>query len=306
MATKVTLRQKPISRARKSLYLDYYPAIPNPETGKSTRREFLGLYMYDNPKTPIDKRQNKETLQLAEDIRAKRQLDIQRGQFGFLSDGKGNSNFVEYFKALADKRNRSNYENWRSVYNYLVDVTGGNLKFADLNEAFCNDFRQYPLTAKSKRSNKVTLSQNSANSYFIKFKVALKQAFKDGYLKTDLNRRIDAIKIEETERQYLSMEELNTLAKTDCSLTILKRAALFSALTGSRFSDIKKLVWSEVQYSGLQEHFIQFRQQKTRGIELQPVSEQAIELLGERGELKRVSFKILNILRIPISTWQIG
>ena len=32
MTTKVTLRQKKISKGRQSLYLDFYPAIPHPET----------------------------------------------------------------------------------------------------------------------------------------------------------------------------------------------------------------------------------------------------------------------------------
>jgi hypothetical protein len=41
MAIKVKLRQKAISGERQCLYLDFYPAIPNPKTGKITRREFL-------------------------------------------------------------------------------------------------------------------------------------------------------------------------------------------------------------------------------------------------------------------------
>jgi len=57
MATKVSLRQKKISKGRKSLYLDFYPPIPHPETGEPTRREFLGLYIFEKPKTPIDKHQ---------------------------------------------------------------------------------------------------------------------------------------------------------------------------------------------------------------------------------------------------------
>ena len=51
MTTKVTLRQKKISKGRQSLYLDFYPAIPHPETGEPTRREFLGLYIFDSTKT---------------------------------------------------------------------------------------------------------------------------------------------------------------------------------------------------------------------------------------------------------------
>ena len=45
MAIKVSLRQKPISGNRQSLYLDFYPAIVNPKTGETTRREFLNLFL---------------------------------------------------------------------------------------------------------------------------------------------------------------------------------------------------------------------------------------------------------------------
>ena len=44
MAIKVTLREKKNLANKKSLYLDFYPPIPHPKTGKPTRREFLGLY----------------------------------------------------------------------------------------------------------------------------------------------------------------------------------------------------------------------------------------------------------------------
>ncbi|MDQ1089146.1 hypothetical protein [Siphonobacter sp. SORGH_AS_1065] len=50
--TNVKLRQKPVKDNRTSLYLDFYPPIPSNKTGKLTRREFLGFYMYEKPKTP--------------------------------------------------------------------------------------------------------------------------------------------------------------------------------------------------------------------------------------------------------------
>ena len=129
---KVTLREKPISGNRKSLYLDFYPAIQHPDTGKQTRREFLGLYIFDKPKTVIEKEQNKETLGLADSIRSKRQLAVQSGQYGFLSSEKQNADFVEYFKDLADKRKGSNYDNWVSASHYIDKFTGGKLRFAGI------------------------------------------------------------------------------------------------------------------------------------------------------------------------------
>lgn len=291
MAVKVKLREKAISGNRQSLYLDFYPAIPHPTTGEPTRREFLGLYLFEKSKNPIDKQHNKETLQLAEQIRQKRENQLNKPEVytGYEKEQlrireRGEQNFIEYFKSLADKRKASNHDNWVSAYNYLETFTKGNLKFADLNEKFCNEFKEYLLTTKSNKSSKTTLAQNSAVSYFNKFKAALKQGYKDGYLPIDLNAKIEPIKQAETRRNFLTIEELNSLVKTDCNNPLLKRAALFSALTGLRFSDIKNLIWGEIHHSIENGYSIQFTQQKTKGVEVLPISEQAYSLLGERKE----------------------
>jgi len=291
MAIKVKLREKKISGNRKSLYLDFYPAIPHPETGEPTRREFLKMYLFDKAKNPIDKQGNKETLQLAEQIRQKRENHLNKPEIytGYEKEQLrikelGEQNFVEYFKSLADKRKASNHDNWVSAYKYLEIFTKGNLKFADLNEKFCNEFKNYLLTTKSIKSKKVTLAQNSAVSYFNKLKATLKQAYKDGYLPSDLNSKIQPVKQAETQRNFLTNEELNSLIKTECSNPLLKRAAIFSALTGLRFSDIKNLVWGELEYIEGNGYFIKFKQQKTKGIEMMPISEQAYSLLGDRKE----------------------
>lgn len=291
MAIKVTLRQKSISKGRKSLYLDFYPPIPHPETGKLTRRDFLGMYLYDLPKNPFDKLHNKETLELANQIRQKRENYINKPEIysGYEKEQlkikeQGEKNFVTYFKALADKRKASNHDNWLAAYNYLEKFTNGNLKFIDLNEKFCNKFKEYLLTTKSDRSSKTALANNSALSYFNKFKAALKQAHSDGYLSDNLNNKIRPIKQVETQRSFLTIEELNSLVKMECFNPLLKRTALFSALTGLRFSDIQKLVWGELEFIDGNGYFIRFKQQKTKGVEMMPISEQAFSLLGERKE----------------------
>lgn len=289
MAIKVSLRQKAISGNRHSLYLDFYPAIPDPETGEPTRREFLGLYLFDKAKSPVDKEHNKDTLLIAEQIRQKRDNNLNKPEIysafekeQLKQNEMGERSFVEYFKQLANKRKASNYDNWVSALNYLEKFTEGNLKFADLNESFCNDFKEYLLTTKHKHSDKPMLSQNSALSYFNKVKAAMKQAYKDGYLKTNLNAMVEPIKQAETQRNYLTIDELNKLVKTDCANPLLKNAALFSALTGLRFSDIAKLVWGEIEHVNEQGYFIHFKQQKTKGVEVLPISDQAYSFLGER------------------------
>ena len=324
MAIKVKLRQKPISGNRQSLFLDFYPAIKHPETGEPTRREFLKMYLFNEvepnkkgqPKkvklSAIDKQHNIETLKIAEQIRQKRDNELNKPEIytGYEKEQlkireRGELNFVEYFKKLTDKRKASNHDNWVSAYHYIETFTGGNLKFADLNQTFCNEFKEYLLNTKSKKSSKATLSQNSAVSYFNKLKASLKQAYKDGYLATDLNAKIEPIKQAETQRNFLTMEELNALAKADCPNSLLKKAALFSALTGLRFSDIEKLVWSEVEFIKGNGYFIKFNQQKTKGVEMMPIAEQAFSLMGERQKPTDKVFEGLIYTEIhrPLIVW---
>lgn len=291
MAIKVSLRKKKISKGRQSLYLDFYPAIPHPETGEPTRREFLGLYIFEKPKTPIDKQHNTETMQIGESIRQKRENFLNKPEIYSQYEKEqlkikelGERCFVEYFRKLTDKRKESNRNSWLSALKYLETFSKGKLKFADLNESTIEHFKEYLLSTKSNKSDKTTLSQNSAVSYFNKLKAALKQAYKDGLLQTDLNSRIEPIKTAETRREYMTIEELNRLVKTPCNNELLKRAALFSALTGLRFSDIKKLVWSEIEFIEGQGYFLNFSQQKTKGVEVLPISEQAHSLCGTPGK----------------------
>jgi len=287
MAIKVKLRQKSISKGRQSLYLDFYPAIPHPKTGEPTRREFLGLYIFDKTKTPIDKLHNTETIKIAESIRQKRENFLNKPEIYDQFEKEqlrvkelGEQCFIEYFRKLANKRKASNHDNWVSALNYLETFTNGKLKFTDLNEKFLEDFKEHLLTTKSKRSNKSTLAQNSAVSYFNKVKAALKQAYKDGVLQEDLNIKVKPIKAAETRREYLTLEELNKLAITPCNSALLKSAALFSALTGLRFSDIHKMTWKEFEYVDGQGYYLNFDQKKTKGVEVLPISEQAYSFTG--------------------------
>lgn len=51
--SKVALRRRPITGARESLYLDFYPAIRDPHSMKMIRRDYLGIYIYAKPKISL-------------------------------------------------------------------------------------------------------------------------------------------------------------------------------------------------------------------------------------------------------------
>ena len=97
----------------------------------------------------------------------------------------------------------------------------------------------------------------------------------------DLSAKVKGIPEEESRREHLTIGELNILAHTPCAIPVVKRAALFSALTGLRHVDIKLMTWQEVIEDG--DHYrLDFTQRKTHGVEYMPISSQAYQLCGER------------------------
>lgn len=282
---KATLREKPLKDGRKSLYLDFYPPINHPDTGQLTRREFLGLYVYEKPRLDLERRHNKETRLLGENICAQRQLSIQGGHYGFLKKNTANADILAWFKKYAEGlKHESTRRNWIAAYNHLSTFSGGRLPSNEVTEDFCRKFRAYLITAKNQTlliNENANLSHNTGSLYFGIFKAALKVAEENKVLENDPSSKIKRIPLKETQREFLSMEELQSLAKTECSIPVLKRAALFSALTGLRYSDIEKLLWSEIHSNGAN-HYLRFKQKKTKDFETLPISESGLALLGER------------------------
>lgn len=269
---KVTLRKKKLKNNRESLYLDIY----NPEShSDKRRRETIGLQIFTNPKTALEKTHNKETLVLAENIKAKRQLELQSSSNGFRSKELLKLNFIEYFQKLTNERKSSagNYGNWDSALKHLKKVFGDYFPFGSINEQKLEEFKNY-LTE--------NLSKNSASSYFAKVKAALNRAFEDRIIEDNPGNRVKTIRGENPQRQFLTEKELKLLAKTECDSPIIKTAFLFSALTGLRWSDVIALKWGSI-YGDIEDgYYIQYQQKKTKKNETLPLSENSLKLLGER------------------------
>jgi integrase len=271
----VRLREKDLADDNKSLYLDIWY--------KGRRKyEFLKLYIL-KPVNALDRINNKKTYELAENIRAKRQLQIQDNTYGFTSDFKQDTNFIEYFKSLIEKRKDSegNFGNWQSAFKHLTKYCPADTTFRDVDYDFVEGFKEY-LMHEAKTKSSTPLSINSTVSYLNKLKATLNQAFDDRIIIENPAKRVRGIKADETHREYLTLDELKKLAKTQCRFEVMKRAFLFSCLTGIRWSDVQKMIWSEVQRQDEGWKVI-FRQKKTRGQEYLDISNQAREYLGEQG-----------------------
>ena len=281
---KVTLRKRN-QGGKTSLYLDFY------HKGKR-KAEYLKLYLVPNPSTKTEKELNKKTLQLAESIKAKRQIEIQNGIYGFRDNEKLKASFLEYIQLLTNKKisSQGNYGNWESMLKHLKNYIPMDVSFADVNRDFVEGFKEHLEDSARTKSNK-PLSQNSKYSYFNKFKAALKQAVKDGILPMNPGEGVSGFKQGEPQREFLTLQELQEAADTECEIPLLKTAFIFSCLTGLRWSDIHKLKWSELQHSDQLGYYIRFRQKKTKGAETLPISDQAFGMLGPRLENDDIVFK---------------
>ena len=218
--------------------------------------------------------------------------------------------FIEYFSKVSLERHRNSSEsirvNWNRVVELLKLFTNNQpLQFSQVNLSKAEEFRRFMLSAPCGGNKKGTVSHNTAATYYSIFKAGLKQAFIDGYLTVDISAKIKGIQDQESRREHLSVEELNVLAETPCDRPILKRAALFSALTGVRHCDIQKLKWKEIQVVGEQVR-LNFTQQKTKGVEYMPISEQAYQLCGEPGKPEQLVFEDLpdpSWISAPLKRW---
>jgi len=221
-------------------------------------------------------------------------------------------NFIEYFDKVTAKRHVNNSKsiliNWQRAVEFLKQFAGDTLLFSQINNRVAEEYKRFLLTAPLGGNKKGTISQNTASTYFSIFKAALKQAFIDGYLTVDLSAKIKGIQDQESRREYLSVDELNTLAATPCKRDVLKRAALFSALTGLRHCDIQKLRWKEINIDGNQAR-LHFTQQKTKGVEYTPISEQALQLCGEPEKPEKFVFEDLpdpSWISHPLKKWVVA
>jgi len=297
---KITLRKRTSKTGQTSLYLDIY------NNGKR-EYEYLNLYL-SKPKNTLDREANKKTLQLAEAIKGERQVQLQNGTYGFKKQNNGAKDFLAFYSTLAEEKANcasGTYTAWTHTLKHLKKYSNNNLLFQDVDEAYLEGFKNYLLTADLTKS-KTRLAQNSVYSYFNKLRAAINKAYELRLIDRNPLRAVKAVKQEDSKREYLTLEELKKLSEIPCRYDVLKRAFLFSALTGLRWSDINKLTWSEIQNSEQIGRTIVFKQKKTKGQEYLPMAEQAFSLLGERGapdERVFVGLKYSAYMNVELSKW---
>ncbi|SUX45599.1 site-specific integrase [Chryseobacterium indoltheticum] len=292
----ITLKQKNLADGRISLFIEYYKGSSTNVQGKRIHLrdfEYLKLYLHPDPKTPKEKKENKETMALAESILAIKKAEYVQGRYDLKDTVKSKRTFLTYFEELTDEKrlqdSSNNYGNWYSTLQHLKKIVSKNMTFDEIDEKFVKKVHRY-FEKDALTKSEIPLSQNSKYSYFNKFKAALRSAFDNGYLTINYASKIKSFEQAESQREYLIFDELQRLAKAECKYPVLKKAFLFSCLSGLRWSDISSLIWKEVRDEGDISR-VNFRQEKTEGVEYLYISKQARELLGERQDPQERVFK---------------
>lgn len=284
----IRLRQRRTPSGNTSLYLDIY---------RNGKREYEYLKLYLIPeKNRADREKNRETLQFAEAIKSKRIVELRNGEYGFKSYYATDTLFFDYYKMMCEKRlgkpeSRGNWGNWYSCLHHLrIYEKREKITFAEITQEWGQGFRDYLefravawANDKRERIKDKLLSRNSKVSYFNKLRACLNQAFEDKIIPYNPVRGVEGFKAEDGTRMYLTLDELQKLVNTECEYPNIKKAFLFSCLTGLRRSDILRLTWGDIYKQGDFARII-FRQKKTNGQEYLDITEQAEALMGVRGK----------------------
>jgi integrase len=221
------------------------------------------------------KKADKETLLTAEAIRMQRELDIIQVANGLKSLKTKDFNFIDYFRDMKKQKSKATAKVWQNTLNYLIDFAGEKLYFNTIDKDFAERFKKFML-------GKVG-SPNTANIYFSKFKACLNQAVNDGLIPANPITHVKNVSKVDTDRAYLTIEEVRALANTYCGNEEVKRAFLFACYTGLRLCDIRAITGANIVGNKLQ-----FRQLKTKGVQYVELSTQALAILGNRLSLMRL------------------
>ena len=225
----VKLRWKEKKNGGKSAYLDIY------ENGERSY-EFLKIHIEKNDPD------RKEKKKLAEDICAKRQLEITSEGHGFIPMHKKQIDFLKFYQNFLDNYKGKDHRIVRySLEKLKLMWKKDRLPAQQVTPKFCQqyaDFLKDPTNG---------LNGETPYNYWTKFKRVVKEAVKNGVFFKNPTEGIVVKRITgQLKKHILTQEELSSLAKTHCGNAEVKRAFLFACYTGLGVAEIRKLQWLRI------------------------------------------------------------
>lgn len=302
------LKEKVLSDGQISLYLEYYLGYTQVYDEKKAKnvikhnrkKEFLSLYIWQAPRTPVERQQNKDTYELARKIRFEREQEFKESINGYRLKKDRNINFLDYFQAYNDSYTKKDYRMMVLTLNrfkdFLKDTEKYNkytlfIKPEQITKDLVSDFVDY-IQGRSKGEG--------AMNIFQKFKKVIKYAVEhDVILKNPCTGIVCKVDKQVLRKDVLSMDEVQALIKTHYlnESNEVRRAFIFCLYCGLRFCDVKDLTFENVDYSN---RLLKFEQNKTKGHSAAsgvviPLNDGLLHLIGEKLEDEKKEVKIFNL-----------
>ena len=128
----------------------------------------------------------------------------------------------------------------RGVFTQLRKFHTGVLLLDNITPRFCNAFLDYLQR---------NLNGNSPVNYFKKFKMCLSACVESGLILQNPASGIRLHQYNDVTKEILSEKELTQLALTPCRSPEVKRAFLFSCMSGLRWCDVKLLCYRNIDFA---------------------------------------------------------
>lgn len=286
----VHIRAKEIKGGKKSLYLD----IVN---NGVRRKEALKLYLVPEEGKGA-KSANKAVMRMAEEMKARRTLEVMRDGLQLPDHGKGSVVLVDWLEEQNQYyRSHGNICYSRTIHNIIrhlgnFDKCKKGMRLKDVNPSFLRAFLEY---LRSDNVNKYggRLCQETIYTYFTVFSILMNKAVRLEMIPANPFHKLSQAEKPQRrtkKRDFLTMEELQRLAKAECDDWRVKKAFMFCCFTGLRYIDVSRLKWKHIQKLGDGTYQLDMTQKKTQEPVYIPLSNNAMKWLPERGDNGRENY----------------
>ena len=293
------LLKKPIkNNTEYSLYLQYQMGY-NHDNGTSIRKkESLKLYLTANPRTPVQRQQNKETIELAKKIRREREQQFLENREGYRLKKDSKVNFLDFYQSYYDQYTKKDSRMIKIAGDRFKDFLA---KYHPINSNYIRpDAIDHEMMVKFAEYLQTRSVGEGAKSILQRFKKVIRYAVEKGVMAKDPCKGVSCVVDDQVlKKDILSLEEIEKLIDThyENEAANVRNAFIVCLYTGMRFCDVKDLKYSNIDYSN---KLLRFEQDKTKGHSARswvtiPLNDGLLNLVGKPADGQTKESLIFNL-----------